>query len=434
MTFSRLFSLWLPVLGERLALAIELPLLLMLIGLSADSAYPVAVFGMAYAVFGWFESPFMMSESIFIKHKDKLDHQRTLFNRHFKSSLSIMLLIFTVFSLPIAFESDFLTKFWIETMTCILIMLPILPASAHRRLQQGLLIINHEKSLITTALIIKTVTLVAVAVPGVLWLNVPLFHITATALVVGVYSEVIYIHFKYQHKMNTFKQSGTKSTYTTQNWLAEMAPLALMSFSSFGIGSISALYVGLSKNAVTFVAIYSLSNACTYLLKNIPFSIQPLWIKSLGGSLLEQMQNRKLFIVMALFCVVVSVIGIEFFSYWYFVEKNHIDERFFYDCKLAAYFLAASVVLSFPIIYYRGKLIHESKNVAITSLVIIEFSSFLLTLLLTNEQNLNHLAVCCTAVVTGRLVAIIYLIFFYAMSPKSKEAVHSRITLKKNDN
>lgn len=313
-----------------------------------------------------------------------------------------VLIVFGVWSVSdtwSSFLSNESKALWSNALPYLVAISLVLPVSCVRRALNGVVIFNHKESILHTGMWLKTITIVAVLF-GSYAVKLSSIPSAILALMTGITIETIYLCIKARKVEVKQERSGTISL---QAWMKEISPFALMSFVSLGIGAIVTTALSFGPNPELAVAIFSLLNGLLTIIKHAPMSIQSIWVDALNKD--HETNKMKTFFVFILAITIMAMcLYYAFFHDAYIYQFNGITTNATGAATWTFVLLSLSVLLTFPVIYYRGKLICENKKSILNISTLLEFSIFIMvTVVLIVTTQINSAVACSIAIALGRL-------------------------------
>lgn len=411
-------------------MSVEGPLLSAIIARLAEPKFNLAAYGVAFSFALIIEAPviMMMSASTALV----TDWHSFLKLKKFTYLLNgILTLLLLIVLLPPIF--NFITRTMIGlpgnvarlTHIATLILIPWPGAIGYRRFYQGILIRNNLTRRVAYGTVIRLITVLVVSFSFYLWIEVPGVVVGAAALSAGVLAEALASRMMVGPVLKGLQthrpHPENQNEELDYRYIARFYyPLALTPMIALGVYPIITFFMGQSRLPLESLAVFPVINALVFIFRAMGLSYQEVVIGLMGSKGEGYPALRKFALLLGVFVVAsMSLIAFTPLSRIWFAEISGLTVELTKFAKLPTQLLAIIPGLTVLISMQRAILVYFRKTPPVTAATLIEFSGILIILLvLINYFNAVGAIAAAVALVTGRAMANIYLIFPYRKSLK----------------
>ena len=425
LTYKKIFQFWLPLAATWIMMSFEGPFLASLIARSSEPKYNLAAYGVAYSLALIVEAPIimMMSASIaLVKGK-----QSFLKLRNFTYAVNaIITLIMLIAIIPVIFY--FITETLIGlpgevsrlTHIATILFLPWPAAIGFRRFYQGILINQNLTKRVAYGTIVRLLAMLIFALSMYLSGIFEGVIIGAASLSFAVIMEALAVRIMVNSTIKKIKSGDmTSSSNLSYKEINKFYyPLALTSLIGLGVQPLVTFFIGQSRMAIESLAVMPVVTSFVFVFRALGLSYQEVIIALIG----EKREGFKPLFNFAIALAIFLVSGLSLFAFtpladfWFITVSglsNSLAEFARLPLMIMSFFPALTVLISLQ----RGLLVSSKKTKPITLATVIEVLMVIMMLIiLVNKLDVVGVVAAMIALITGRVVANVYL---------TKPSIHS---------
>lgn len=313
-----LLRFWFPLLLTWLFMAAEGPILASLVARMAEYRIELAAYGLALAVALILEAPVIMlmsAATALVRDSQSLEALGR-FGLRLNLAVTAATLVLLI---PPIFDLLFLQLMGLDPRVtasaygAIWCFLPWPAAIGYRRIWQGVLIAEGAPRLVAWGTLIRTSTMLAIALPLALMDELPGSWVGALGHTSGVIAEAAASRWMARHKaalVRSRPQQGQEPLAVADIWQFYV-PLAMTSLLGLGVQPVVTFLVGMGRLPLESLAVLPVINACVFIFKAVGLSFQEVAISaSRRGSAWLRLVERMAFSVSALGFLLMAMLGL----------------------------------------------------------------------------------------------------------------------------
>ncbi len=419
--YKKILVFWLPLLGTWLMMSIEGPYLSALIARMPLPKYNLAAYGVAFSFALIAEAPIIMIMSAAAALVE--NRQSYIKLRNFTNFLNVALTaIMALCLIPPVFNfiaSDLINlpdKVSELTHLALIILLPWPGTIGFRRFYQGILIKSDKTKWVAYGTVIRVTTMSITAFALFIFTSTSGVIVGAAALSAGVIFEALAVRIMSINAINVFTskvtEEGDRNGLTYSDIIKFYYPLALTSVISLGVHPIVTFFMGQSRMSIESLAVLPVINSLVFIFRSFGLSYQEVGIVLMGDKMegYEKLRNFAVVVGLSVGAALVLVAFTPLSGIW-FRQVSGLDYSLSEFAILPLQIISVIPTLSFLLAFQRAVIVYSRKTKPVTYATVLEVSTIVFMLLfLTQYVDLIGAVAAAIALLTGRLLANIYLI------------------------
>lgn len=423
-SLNRIFIFWMPMAATWLMMSVEGPFLAAVIARLAEPKLNLAAYGVAFAFAILLEAPIVMimsASTALVQDKESfLRLRRFIYSLNFiVTTVMIIFLLPPLFNLITAKAMGLPDEVVSLTHKACMALLPWPAAIGYRRFYQGILIRSGLTRRVAYGTVTRIVFMGITAIILAFLFEINGALVGAAALSAGVVAEAAasrLMALGSVKKLVKIVNSDPPGKELNYRYIFQFYyPLALTSILALGIHPLVTFFMGHSRMPLESLAVLPVVNSLVFIFRSMGLSFQEVCIALLGfdyrnlASLKQFALRLAFFASLALFLVAFSPL-----SYIWFRTISGLDISLSNFALAPTRILVIIPALTVLLAFLRGFLVNYRRTRPITLATGIEVGTIVCLLFLNVELfNLVGVVAAGLAMVSGRFLADLYLIFIY---------------------